>query len=86
MLTNLLLENKNSILILEDAEKAILNRNENNESSLVSSLLNISDGIFQVLGSTGNTHLGGTDFDNQLYYSFSWCIPYFIVNRICKLQ
>ena len=25
-------------------------------------------------------------FDNQLYYSFSWCIPYFIVNRICKLQ
>jgi heat shock protein 1/8 len=30
------------------------------------SLLNISNGIFQVLGSAGNTHLGGADFDNRL--------------------
>jgi molecular chaperone DnaK (HSP70) len=30
------------------------------------SLLNISDGLFEVLGSTGNTHLGGADFDNRL--------------------
>lgn len=30
------------------------------------SLLNISNGIFQVLGSSGNTHLGGADFDNRL--------------------
>lgn len=30
------------------------------------SLLNISDGIFQVLGSCGNTHMGGADFDNVL--------------------
>jgi molecular chaperone DnaK (HSP70) len=34
------------------------------------SLLNISNGIFQVLGSAGNTHLGGVDFDNRLI-SFS---------------
>mgnify|MGYP003386316477 CR=1 FL=1 len=30
------------------------------------SLLNISNGLFQVLGSAGNTHLGGADFDNRL--------------------
>lgn len=30
------------------------------------SLLNISNGVFQVLGSSGNTHLGGIDFDNRL--------------------
>lgn len=30
------------------------------------SLLNVSNGIFQVLGSSGNTHLGGADFDNFL--------------------
>jgi len=29
------------------------------------SLLNISDGCYEVLGSTGNTHLGGIDFDNR---------------------
>jgi len=31
------------------------------------SLLNISDGVFEVLASTGNTHLGGADFDNHLF-------------------
>lgn len=30
------------------------------------SLLNIADGVFEVLASTGNTHLGGADFDNRL--------------------
>jgi heat shock protein 1/8 len=30
------------------------------------SLLNIADGCFHVLGSSGNTHLGGADFDNRL--------------------
>ena len=30
------------------------------------SLLNISDGMFQVLASTGCSHLGGSDFDNRL--------------------
>lgn len=30
------------------------------------SLLNISHGMFQVLASTGNTHMGGADFDNRL--------------------
>jgi heat shock 70kDa protein 1/2/6/8 len=30
------------------------------------SLLNISDGVFQVLASAGNVHLGGADFDNRL--------------------
>jgi len=35
------------------------------------SLLNISDGVFEVLGSAGNTHLGGSDFDNRL---IGYCI------------
>lgn len=30
------------------------------------SILNISDGVFEVLASTGNTHLGGEDFDHRL--------------------
>ena len=30
------------------------------------SLLNIEDGIFEVLATAGNTHLGGEDFDNRL--------------------
>lgn len=30
------------------------------------SLLNIADGVFKVCGSSGNTHLGGADFDNRL--------------------
>lgn len=38
------------------------------------SLLNINDGVFQVLASTGNTHLGGTDFDVRL---MNWCIGEF---------
>lgn len=38
------------------------------------SLVNIENGYFQVLGSTGNTHLGGADFDNRLV---SYCIRTF---------
>lgn len=38
------------------------------------SLLNISNGVFQVLGSSGNTHLGGADFDNRL---ISFCMNEF---------
>lgn len=30
------------------------------------SILNISNSLFEVLASTGNTHLGGADFDNRL--------------------
>lgn len=30
------------------------------------SILNISNGLFEVLGSVGNTHLGGIDFDKRL--------------------
>lgn len=38
------------------------------------SLLNISNGVFQVLGSSGNTHLGGADFDNRI---ISFCMDEF---------
>jgi heat shock 70kDa protein 1/2/6/8 len=38
------------------------------------SILNISDGLFEVLGCSGNTHMGGTDFDNRL---LNYCINYF---------
>ncbi len=38
------------------------------------SLLNISNGVFEVLASTGNTHLGGADFDNAL---INYCKNYF---------
>lgn len=30
------------------------------------SLLRLEDGLFEVLGSAGNTHLGGADFDNRI--------------------
>jgi SpoVK/Ycf46/Vps4 family AAA+-type ATPase len=42
---NLLIKKQNCILILEDAEKAIIKRDSNSESSLVSTLLNMTDGI-----------------------------------------
>jgi heat shock 70kDa protein 1/2/6/8 len=38
------------------------------------SILRISDGVFEVLASTGNTHLGGADFDNALV---TFCINRF---------
>ena len=42
------------------------------------SLLTIDDGIFEVLATAGNTHLGGEDFDNRM-------VEYF-VNEIKKKQ
>jgi L1 cell adhesion molecule like protein len=38
------------------------------------SLLTICDGIFEVEGTAGNTHLGGVDFDNRL---FDYCLNNF---------
>jgi len=38
------------------------------------SILNICEGVFEVLSSTGNTHLGGEDFDNKIY---NFCINNF---------
>jgi heat shock 70kDa protein 1/2/6/8 len=43
------------------------------------SLLTINDGIFEVIGSAGNTHLGGVDFDNRI---FEYCINVFKTNHI----
>ncbi|KAJ1976862.1 ATPase with role in protein import into the ER [Dimargaris verticillata] len=38
------------------------------------SLLSIDDGVFEVLATAGDTHLGGEDFDNRLikYFSKQW--------------
>jgi heat shock protein 1/8 len=48
------------------------------------SLLNISDGLFEVLGCAGNTHLGGADFDNRL---INYCKNKFKVkNKISRLS
>jgi heat shock protein 1/8 len=38
------------------------------------SLLNIEDGIFQVVAISGNSHLGGEDFDQRIV---NYCINYF---------
>lgn len=38
------------------------------------SLLNVEDGVFQVKAVSGNTHLGGEDFDQKLVV---WCIKEF---------
>lgn len=32
------------------------------------SILTMDDGVFQVLATGGNTHLGGEDFDNRLVF------------------
>ena len=47
---------------------------DNGGGTVDCSILCISDGIFEVLSSTGNTHLGGADFDNALV---SYCKAYF---------
>ena len=39
------------------------------------SLLNITDGLYEVLGSCGNNNLGGSDFDNKI---MEYCIGEFI--------
>jgi hypothetical protein len=41
----LLMENKDLILVMEDAEKALLSREESGDSLLVSSILNLTDGF-----------------------------------------
>lgn len=38
------------------------------------SVLNITNGLFEVLGSVGNTHLGGTDFDTRI---MQYCLKSF---------
>ena len=42
------------------------------------SLLTITDGLFEVKASVGNTHLGGIDFDNKI---ISYCINFFKKNN-----
>lgn len=44
------------------------------------SLINICDGLYEVLASTGNTHLGGADFDNKL---IKYCINKFKKKHKC---
>ncbi|CAG0911458.1 unnamed protein product, partial [Cyprideis torosa] len=34
------------------------------------SILTIADGVFEVKATSGNTHLGGEDFDNRLVTHF----------------
>ncbi len=41
-----LLNNKNSILIIEDAEKVVASRDNTNEDSVVSTILQLTDGLF----------------------------------------
>jgi molecular chaperone DnaK (HSP70) len=43
------------------------------------SLLNISDGVFEVLGSCGNSNLGGSDFDKVI---MEYCIKLFIEKTV----
>jgi molecular chaperone DnaK (HSP70) len=43
------------------------------------SLLNISDGVFEVLGSCGNSNLGGSDFDRVI---MEYCIKKFIDTKL----
>jgi len=39
------------------------------------SLLTIDDGVFEVMATAGDTHLGGEDFDNKLV---DWCVNDFV--------
>lgn len=47
------------------------------------SVLNINNGLFEVIGSSGNTRLGGTDFDNKL---ISYCLCDYNINDISPLS
>lgn len=73
-------------------ERVSINKNEDinviiydlGGGTLDCSLLNISNGVFEVLASTGNTHLGGSDFDNRL---IGYCMNEFKrKNQIAKLE
>ncbi|MEM6685558.1 MAG: AAA family ATPase, partial [Bacteroidota bacterium] len=41
-----LLKNQNAILIIEDAEKVLISREQKNENSVVSTILQLTDGLF----------------------------------------
>jgi ATP-dependent 26S proteasome regulatory subunit len=41
----LLMENKDIVLVIEDAEKALVSRDESGRSDLVSTILNLTDGF-----------------------------------------
>lgn len=41
-----LLQNKNSILIIEDAEKVVISRGDSSDDSVVSTILQLTDGLF----------------------------------------
>ena len=47
------------------------------------SLLNISDGVYEVLGSCGNNNLGGTDFDRKI---MEFCIGKFVESNNLDLN
>ena len=64
-LVNMLLENRNSILVIEDAEDLLVSRDSNSNSG-ISMLLNLTDGILgETLGiqviCTFNTHVSNID-------------------------
>lgn len=42
------------------------------------SLVELNEGIFEILGTSGNMHLGGIDFDNIIY---DYCISIFKINN-----
>ena len=47
------------------------------------SIVNICHGVFEVLSSTGNTHLGGEDFDNRV---MGYCIKIFQSKNNIKIN
>jgi len=47
------------------------------------SLLNITDNVYEVLGSCGNNNLGGSDFDNKI---MEYCILEFIKENISLIE
>lgn len=50
------------------------------------SILRISDGVFEVLASTGNTHLGGADFDKALMkYCKLWFKKKYNISKLDKI-
>jgi heat shock protein 1/8 len=52
------------------------------------SILNLYQGVFQVLATSGNTHLGGEDFDNIIvdYFIDEFCIKYKLKSSEVKDQ
>ncbi len=50
------------------------------------SILQLSDGVFEVLATNGNTHLGGDDIDNALIADFRSQIPDFSAEQVSRLR